>query len=122
LPSKDSNGKFDPRKHYVSVQLEQGDPLLDQDWNEGQDRLSRFCGLYRGIVLDNTDPRSLLRLRVRVPAVLGDQEIWALPCIPVGGPSRAPDIGKEIWIMFEGGDPAYPVWIGIMYHHSRTLF
>jgi hypothetical protein len=25
-----------------------------------------------------------------------------------------PQIGSGVWVMFEGGDPSYPVWIGVM--------
>lgn len=25
-----------------------------------------------------------------------------------------PEVGSGVWIMFEGGDPSYPVWMGVM--------
>ena len=40
---------------------------------------SRYFGKYRGTVSDNTDPASRGRIKVRVPAVLGDLEVWAMP-------------------------------------------
>jgi hypothetical protein len=30
--------------------------------------------------------------------------------------SAVPDIGTEVWIEFESGDPNYPIWVGV----SRT--
>lgn len=27
--------------------------------------------------------------------------------------AKLPDIGQGIWVMFEAGDPDYPVWIGV---------
>lgn len=113
LPSGKNNIKvtFTPNRHFSSVRLQQGQVQLDDDWNEINVSSGRFCGIYRGLVMDNTDPQSLMRLLVQVPAVLGTQETWALPCIPIGT-SAVPAIGKGIWIMFEGGDPDHPVWMG----------
>ena len=46
---------------------------------------SRYFGKYRGTVTDNADPTSRGRLKVNVPAVLGDLEVWAMPCVPYAG-------------------------------------
>jgi len=102
---------FSPNKHFNGVLLQQGRVQLDDDWNENNVSSGRFCGIYQGLVMDNTDPQSLMRLLVQVPAVLGTQEVWALPCIPIGT-SVVPAIGKGVWIMFESGVPARPVWMG----------
>ena len=112
-PSGRSNIKvtFTPNRHYSSVRIQQERVQLDDDWNEINVSSGRFCGIYRGLVMDNTDPESLMRLRVQVPAVLGTQEVWALPCIPIGT-SVIPAIGKGVWIMLEGCDPDHPVWMG----------
>jgi phage baseplate assembly protein gpV len=79
---------------------------------------SRYYGIYRGIVSDNQDPNNLGRIRAKVPRLLGDVETgWALPCAPYGGTSEQgffaiPDANASVWILFEGGDLAYPVWAG----------
>lgn len=78
---------------------------------------SRFYGKYRGIVTDNADPESLGRLRARVPEIFGEQESpWALPCTPYAGDNLGwygvPPAGSGVWIEFEAGDPARPVWTG----------
>jgi hypothetical protein len=73
----------------------------------------RYFGPYRGIVTNNDDPSSMMRIRVRVPEVLGELEVWALPCVPPGVES-VPDVGTVVWIEFEAGDPEHPVWMGTL--------
>jgi uncharacterized protein involved in type VI secretion and phage assembly len=77
---------------------------------------SHFFGKYRGIVSDTADPTERGRLKVRVPAVLGDLEVWAMPCVPYAGEGvgfyALPNAGTGVWVEFEGGDPSYPVWTG----------
>lgn len=82
------------------------------------------------------------RLRIRVPVVHGvDHPVeflpWAEPCMSIfGGGIRAksstgqfvdsanyvshgciaiPPVGSSVWVMFEGGNPNSPVWIGTWY-------
>ncbi len=75
---------------------------------------ARFFGPYRGIVVDDQDPENRMRLKVRVPAVLGEVEtIWALPCVPPGL-ELMPNVHDVVWVEFEAGDPSYPVWIGTL--------
>src|SRR5688572_20643972 len=77
---------------------------------------NRYFGKYRGVVTDNADPTNRGRVKVRVPAVLGTLEMWAMPCVPYAGPSvgfysiPGPDTG--VWVEFEAGDPSYPIWAG----------
>ncbi len=77
---------------------------------------SHFFGKYRGLVTDNADPTQRARLKVKVPAVLGDLEVWAMPCVPYAGDGAGfhtlPEPGTGVWIEFEAGDPSYPVWTG----------
>jgi hypothetical protein len=77
----------------------------------------RYYGKYRGIVRDNQDPRGMGRIRALVPEVLDDQESpWALPCTPYAGAGvghyTIPPVDAGVWIEFEAGDPARPVWTG----------
>ena len=76
----------------------------------------RFFGKYRGTIVNNEDPTSRARLKVRVPAVMGSAEIWALPCLPLAGPGMGayliPEVGAGVWVEFEAGDPSYPIWSG----------
>ncbi len=68
-------------------------------------------GFYRGIVVDNADPLSRMRLLVQIPDVLGDMQEWAVPSNAVEGAS-IPDVGQEVWVTFEAGNPEYPIWMG----------
>jgi hypothetical protein len=75
--------------------------------------MAQFYGLYRALVIATDDPLGQRRLKVKVPAVLGDVAVWALACIPAGS-RAAPRAGTTVWIQFEGGDPASPVWLGVL--------
>jgi hypothetical protein len=77
----------------------------------------KYFGKYRGLVTDNRDPEQMGRIRARVPDVLGEADTpWAMPCVAlplsddVG--SGLPEIGANVWIEFEQGDPGYPIWSG----------
>jgi uncharacterized protein involved in type VI secretion and phage assembly len=97
------------------------DPLLQ----ELMDRIrNRFYGKYRGIVTDVDD--STWRIKASVPNVLpgGSATGWCMPCVPYAGPQvgflMLPEVGSAVWIEFEGGDPSYPIWVG-MYWTSGDL-
>ena len=82
---------------------------------------SRYYGKYRGLVTDNDDPDKLGRIKAKVPALLGEEELgWALPAFAYGGTAEQglfamPDTGAGVWIEFEGGDLGYPIWSGTWY-------
>src|SRR5712692_10467104 len=82
---------------------------------------SRYYGKYRGLVIDNSDPQNLGRIRAKVPRLVGETELgWALPAFPYGGLSEqglflVPDVGAGVWIEFEEGHLSYPVWTGTWY-------
>src|SRR4051794_23185389 len=80
---------------------------------------NRFFGKYRGIVVDNRDPKKLGRLRLRVPSVLGPDVVtgWAQPSAPYGGGADQgvlfiPEVGAGVWTEFEEGDLEFPIWTG----------
>ena len=79
----------------------------------------RFFGKYRGLVVDNADPKHLGRLRVRIPSLLGADVVtgWAMPCVAFGGAANQgvlfiPEVGSGVWIEFEEGDLELPMWVG----------
>lgn len=78
----------------------------------------RFFGKYRGSVAVNVDPLSQGRLMLQVPDVLGvATSSWAMPCVPMAGPMMGtyfvpPPIGAGVWVEFEQGDAAQPIWVG----------
>lgn len=77
-----------------------------------------YYGKYRGFVVDNADPLGRGRLIVSVPSVLGaESSNWALPCLPFGGLADQgayliPETGAQIWVEFEEGNLANPIWTG----------
>lgn len=77
----------------------------------------RYYGKYRGTVVANLDPMQMGRIQVQVPTVLGvTPSAWAMPCVPASGPQNGmlwiPLVGSGVWVEFEQGDPAYPIWTG----------
>lgn len=84
----------------------------------------RAYGKYRGFVTDVADPEKRARIRLRVPALLGEAETgWALPCLPCGGlPNQGffcvPGVGAQVWVEFEGGNLDFPIWTGSFWQRS----
>ncbi len=77
---------------------------------------NRYFSKYRGTVTDNNDPTARGRVKVRVPAVLGELETWAMPCFPYAGDGvgmfAVPEVGSGVWVEFEAGDPSFPIYSG----------
>ena len=78
--------------------------------------MGSFNGIYRATVVNNADPQGQGRVQVAVPGVTGGASQWALPCRSPQANARqsTPPPGVTAWVMFEGGDPSRPVWIGVM--------
>jgi hypothetical protein len=79
--------------------------------------MDKHLGKYRGIVVDNQDPNNQGRLKANVPAILQDVPSgWAYPALPYAGPGvgvwTIPPVGAGVWIEFEAGDVANPIWSG----------
>lgn len=73
----------------------------------------RFYGVYRGSVFDNRDPYNNNRLKIIVPQILGSTPTeWAWGIDNSSVKVSAPAIGQGVLVVFEGGDPLYPIWIG----------
>jgi uncharacterized protein involved in type VI secretion and phage assembly len=77
----------------------------------------RYYGKYRGVVTDNEDPNNVGRIKAQVPSLLGEEETgWAMPCVPYAGDGvgmyMIPEAGTGVWIEFEAGDLALPIWSG----------
>lgn len=84
---------------------------------------SHFYGKYRGLVVENEDGEKRGRLKVVVPAVMGTQEVWALPCAPYAGDGvgffALPEVGTGVWIEFEAGDVSFPIWTGCFWGDNQ---
>lgn len=81
-------------------------------------------GVYPGLVIDVVDPSNQGRVRVRFPWALdpegGEFEAWARLATLMAGPNRGswfiPDIGDEVLVTFEAGNPAHPYVIGSLWN------
>lgn len=84
---------------------------------------NRFYGKYRGTVTQ-VDASQIPRIKVKVPAVLGDMETgWCMPCVPYAGDQAGiaflPEVDAGVWIEFEGGDVSCPIWVGCYWHDGE---
>lgn len=84
---------------------------------------TRLFGIYTGIVSDVQDPDTQGRVKVTLPwseGTRGRYEIWARLAVPMAGNGRGmwfiPDVGDEVVIAFQGGDPASAVVIGSLWN------
>jgi hypothetical protein len=73
----------------------------------------RFYGLYRGTVTSSKDPQNKKRIKATIPQVLGTEPTDWMWCKDNSSQSSVPPAtGQGVWVMFEGGDPSFPVWVG----------
>ncbi len=79
-------------------------------------------GVYRARVADNNDPEGLGRLQIQFFWQEENRSCWARVMSPYAGADYGmfllPEIGDEVWIMFEEGDPERlrvigSVWNGV---------
>jgi phage baseplate assembly protein gpV len=85
---------------------------------------NRFYGKYRGTVTEVDTSKKGIRIKAKVPAVLGDKTTgWCLPCVPYAGKDAAiayaPEEHAGVWIEFEGGDVSMPIWVGCYWHDEQ---
>ncbi|MEP7046976.1 MAG: phage baseplate assembly protein V [Ilumatobacteraceae bacterium] len=74
--------------------------------------VSGYGGTYRAVVVAGEDPMQQNRLEVIVPEV-DSSAMWANPSDDMQDAER-PHLGSEVWIDYQGGDPAYPRWVGVV--------
>jgi hypothetical protein len=67
-----------------------------------------YLGIYKGVVVDNNDPEFSMRVTCQVPQVLGEAvSNW---CDPIQDTLFLPRTGDIVWVQFEDGDPARPLY------------
>jgi len=100
----------------VWVSFEYGDtdhPVWQR--SEGSDTegtAHNYRGKYRGQVISNEDPQQERRVQVLVPEV-DSSAAWATAGAEVEHVD-VPQVGSEVWVEYEYGDPAYPRWVGLI--------
>lgn len=73
------------------------------------DNITRYYGVYRGVVKSTSDPIKKRRVKLVVPQTTGEQVTnWAWPLNPQ---TPVPQVGQGVWVTYQGGDPDYPVWV-----------
>lgn len=77
-----------------------------------------FPGVYRGTVENEVDPLQRGRVQVSVPSVFGEGKLaWAEACVRYAGDqvgaAFVPARGAQCFVAFEGGNPDYPVLLGV---------
>ena len=99
----------------VWVSFERGDtdyPIWETASDAtSNDATSGFVGKYRGVVVGNIDPMQSNRLEVTVPEV-DPSPAWAEPSADARY-IDPPEVGSDVWIEYDNGDPAYPRWVGL---------
>jgi len=84
---------------------------------------NRLFGIYTGLVSDIRDPDGQGRVKVTLPwSEQGSTryELWARLAVPMAGNGRGlwfiPDVGDEVVVAFQGGDPRSAVVIGSLWN------
>ncbi len=84
----------------------------------------RFYGVYPALVTDIADPDGQGRVRVRLPwspdTDGASYEAWARLATLMAGGDRGtwfvPDVGDEVLVVFEAGDPRRPYVVGALWN------
>jgi hypothetical protein len=91
------------------------------------DSIKTLNGIYKATVTDNKDPKKQNRLKVSLQffnTPIGSTKKplstdWISPVTPSGLDLPGPSIGQGVWVMFQAGDPSFPVWIGEFGKHQE---
>jgi uncharacterized protein involved in type VI secretion and phage assembly len=84
----------------------------------------RVNGVVTATVTDNHDPEKIGRVRLRFPW-LGDgtETWWARVAAPTAGDARGawllPEVGDEVLVAFEHGDPRFPYVLGGLWNKDQ---
>ena len=83
-------------------------------------KVPKVSGVVPAVVIAHNDPRSLGRMKVQYYWDDGDDTAWARMICPHAGPGRGfvfrPEIGDEVLVAFELGDPERPYILGSLFN------
>jgi uncharacterized protein involved in type VI secretion and phage assembly len=98
--------------------------LLEQLAVADPPRGGSIQGVVSGVVTDNKDPEGLARVRVRLPWLENGISYWARAAVPMAGKDRGtfflPEIGDEVLLAAEQGDPSHLYVLGMLWNGDRT--
>jgi phage baseplate assembly protein gpV len=92
--------------------------LLQKVGTLGLEYFGKYYSVYEGIVEDNDDPQIQGRIKVSVPGLGRDEplQFFAYPVAPFTGSGFGfffpPEVGELVWVIFHGGNPSLPLYIG----------
>jgi len=97
--------------------------LLDETYEEEEDKEQRFYGVTVGQVINLADPMFMGRVQVRMPSLDSlDPIAWARVATPMAGATSGayfiPNVGDEVLLAFEHGDVNAPYIIGSLWNAS----
>ena len=85
---------------------------------------NRVYGVVTGIVSDIVDPNGQGRVKVKLPWLADDVELWARLATLAAGPNKGtwfvPEKDDEVLIAFEHGDPRWPYVVGVLWNGSDS--
>lgn len=102
-----------------------GSPLRDRPAGHGN-AAGRIRGAVIGVVTNDTDPENWGRVKVRYPWLHDQIESnWARVVSMYAGPGRGgyymPEVGDEVLLMFEDGDPNMPYVVGSLWNGKDKI-
>lgn len=85
-------------------------------------QVKKYFGIYRALVVDNSDPEKVGRIQVKVYPMMAmiknEKDLpWAHSLLP-SNYFAIPEKGDYVWVFFEDGYITRPVWIGICTHKN----
>ncbi len=93
---------------------------IDLAFPQGLSRRERATQIQSALVTDNNDPDGLGRVKVQFPWLDDKETPWVRVVVPHAGDSRGwyslPEIGDEVVVGHENGDPDRPVILGSVYN------
>ncbi|GGG97492.1 type VI secretion system Vgr family protein [Silvibacterium dinghuense] len=83
-----------------------------------------WSGIVSARVVDHNDPKKMGRVKVQFFWQEDDSTHWARTVSPHAGPDRGfmfmPEVGDEVAVAFEDGDPERPVILGALWNGVQT--
>jgi uncharacterized protein involved in type VI secretion and phage assembly len=91
---------------------------------QGGALMQRENGILIGTVMDLADPEKLGRVKLRLPQFDDQQTDWARIASPMAGKDRGvffqPEVGDEVLVAFENGDPRRAYVLGVLWSKVDT--